>query len=230
MIINRFIGAIVKSPNKILLALLGYSIVPTSPVRNRPYIRAWATLKARRLYKKSLRQNLPVQLELGSAEARKGWITIDRSDGADLILDLAKPLPFHDNSVDKIYSSHLIEHLDYQGGIALLRECHRMLRANGILSLCVPDASIFISAYCNGLDIKSLCKVEPALHYHSPIDFVNYVAYMNGEHKHMYDRDNLIRVLKYIGFQSVSLRGFDSELDVKRSDYEPVSMYVLAIK
>jgi len=228
MIIKRFIGAIVKSPNKILLALLGYSIVPTSPVRTRPYIRAWATLKARRLYKKSLRQNLPVQLELGSEKPRKGWITIDLKDGADLILDLTKPLPFPDNSVDKIYSSHLLEHLAYQDSIALLGECKRILKPNGVLSLCVPDASIYIKAYCNNRDVKEFCKHTPALHYHSPMDFVNYIAYMDGTHKHMYDSENLTELLKFMGFQTVKLRVFDSELDSEERDYE--SIYVLAIK
>ena len=228
MNVGQFIIDAENLVNTYLLSPFGYKIVPKFPTRTKPYIPGWVILKARRLQKKAQRQNLPVQLELGSPKPRKGWITIDVASGADLILDLTKPLPFPNNSVDKIYSSHLLEHLAYKDGIALLSECHRILKPNGTLSMCVPDASIYISAYCNRLDIKSLCTWEPAFHYHSPIDFVNYVAYMAGAHKHMYDRENLVEVLKYIGFQSVMPRGFDSELDLKFRDYE--SIYFLAIK
>jgi predicted SAM-dependent methyltransferase len=149
------------------------------------------------------------------------------SEGADLILDLAKPLPFSNNSVHKIYSSHLLEHLDYRDSISLLHECYRILKQGGTFSVCVPDASIYINAYCSNLDIKDLCKHEPAFHYHSPIDFVNYMAYMDGHHKHMYDKENLTKRLKDVGFQTVKLRDFDSELDSKDRAYE--SIYALAI-
>jgi predicted SAM-dependent methyltransferase len=183
---------------------------------------------ARSLRERLLRQNEPVQLELGSNNPRKDWITIDVLGGADLILDLTKPLPFPDGTVDKIYSSHLLEHFYYSDVIALLKECYRVLKNHGTFSVCVPDASIYISAYCNNLDIRSFCKYEPAFHYHSPIDFVNYIAYMDGHHKHMYDRENLTKMLKDIGFQTVKLRDFDGELDLKERAYE--SIYALAIK
>lgn len=157
MVMKKFIIATEDFVNRYLLSSFGYEIVPKFRTRIKPHIRMWAILKARRLQRKLQRQNIPVQLELGATKPRKGWITIDVASGADLILDLTRPLPFPNNTVDKIYSSHLLEHLTYQDGIALLSECYRILKPNGTLSLCVPDASIHINAYCNNRDIKELC-------------------------------------------------------------------------
>jgi len=192
--------------------------------------RGQAGRRAARLTRESLSHLCPLQLELGSATRRPGWVTIDLVRGADLILDLTKPLPFSDRSVDKVYSSHLLEHFYHDEAIALLKECYRILKAGGTFSVCVPDASIYLNAYCSGeaFDIKTYCIYEPAFRYHSRIDFVNYVAYMAGHHKHMYDEENLIEILRSIGFQKVTLRDFDAALDLKERAYE--SIYAVALK
>jgi predicted SAM-dependent methyltransferase len=195
------------------------------------YLKRWqARRKAARLTRESLSRFCPLQLELGSATPRPGWVTIDLARGADLILDLTKPLPFSGRSVDKIYSSHLLEHICHDEAIALLKECHRILKAGGTLSVCVPDASIYLNAYCSGkpFDIKTFCFIGPASRFHSRIDYVNYIAYMGGHHKHMYDKENLIEVLRSIGFQTVTSREFDADLDSKERAYE--STYALAVK
>jgi predicted SAM-dependent methyltransferase len=55
----------------------------------------------------------PVCIEFGESRKRlDGWITVDVSPGADICLDLSQPLPMLDGSVARIYSSHLLEHLD----------------------------------------------------------------------------------------------------------------------
>ena len=203
--------------------------VPVSPIRI--YLtRRQAVRKAARLAKGLSIQARPLQLELGSATPRRGWVTVDLAEGADLILDLTKPLPFPDASVDNIYSSHLLEHLYHDEAIALLKECHRTIKTGGILSICVPDAAIYLNAYCSGeaFDIKTFCVYEPAFRYHSRIDFVNYMAYMAGHHKHMYDKENLIEILRSVGFQKVTPRDFDAVLDAKQRAYE--SIYAVALK
>ena len=55
-------------------------------------------------------------------------------------LDLVRRLPYGDNSVDAIYSSHTFEHLYHTDALALMRECHRVLRPGGVLRLALPDA------------------------------------------------------------------------------------------
>ena len=53
----------------------------------------------------------PIKLELGagSCKGQNGWTTIDLfGPECDLNLDLLRPLPFDDDSVAEIYSSHFL--------------------------------------------------------------------------------------------------------------------------
>lgn len=49
----------------------------------------------------------------------------------------------------------------------------------------------------------------------SPIDWVNYIAYSNSEHKYLFDEDNLIAHMQQAGFQDSQLREFGHELDFR---------------
>jgi len=67
--------------------------------------------------------------------------------------DLSKRLPFEDASVDGCFLSHVIEHFDAQRGLALLKECHRVMKPGAHIMASVPDASYFRSI--NEEDINS---------------------------------------------------------------------------
>jgi len=51
---------------------------------------------------------------------------------------------------------------------------------------------------------------------------------MRGQHKYMFDEENLINTLRQAGFSDVKLRKFDHQLDLKERDSE--SIYALALK
>jgi predicted SAM-dependent methyltransferase len=51
-------------------------------------------------------------------------------------------LQFDDNSFDFIYSEHFFEHLFADEAIALLAECHRILKPKGVIRIVVPDADL----------------------------------------------------------------------------------------
>lgn len=54
------------------------------------------------------------------------------------------------------------------------------------------------------------------------------MMYMNGQHKYMFDEENLINTLLMAGFKKVNLREFDSMIDLSERDYE--SIYAVARK
>ncbi len=175
----------------------------------------------------------PIKIELGAGKERQleGWTTVDINGDCDLILDLQNPLPFPDESVSEIYSSHVLEHFLYPNPMAgILNECHRILKQGGIFSVCVPNARIYIEAYLNPdkFDQKKYCLYKPAYHYKSPIDYINYIAYMAGHHFHLFDEENLVSTLSEAGFKNVMLRDFDPNIDLEGRRNE--SIYAICEK
>lgn len=62
-------------------------------------------------------------------------------------LNLCKPLPYADNTVSAIFSSHVFEHLFMDEVEKLISECYRVLRPGGVCRVVVPDLEKIISLY-----------------------------------------------------------------------------------
>jgi SAM-dependent methyltransferase len=82
----------------------------------------------------------PVVMDLGCGAAKQypGNLGLDlrRADGVDAQADLSGALPLADNSVDVIFTVHILEHLiDF---LSLVDECHRVLRPGGTLHIMSP--------------------------------------------------------------------------------------------
>lgn len=187
----------------------------------------------RRVVAEILRRGGAIELELGSGKrpGMEDWIASDIGGGGDIQLNLTQPIPFPDNSVDRIYTSHVLEHFSYPSPMLdFLRECKRILKKGGSLSIAVPDAGIFLDAYMHpdSFEKEKYCTWDVGLSYKNRIDFVNFIAYMGGDHKHMFDEENLMSVLKEAGFRDVRIRGFDPEVDLQYRQHE--SIYAVALK
>lgn len=172
-----------------------------------------------------------IKLEIGSGPRKgvKGWTTLDLSDGSDLNWDLTVGLPFPDSTLAEIYTSHTLEHFSRDQIVKLLQECYRCLQNNGSIRVCVPDASIYINAYTESPDkFKPIDVFEPAYVIDTPIDYINYTAYMCGHHHHMFDKENLINLLRKAGFGNASISNYDERYDIAIRDWE--SIYAVAVK
>ena len=166
----------------------------------------------------------PIDLDIGAGDvARPGWVTLDISDGCDLYWDLRRGIPFPDASVRRIYSSHLFEHMDYEAGQVLLGEVMRVLEPGGEVSVCVPDARLYIDAYLGVRDLGPDHDFwEPALNGREGMSLINYVAYMGGEHKCLFDIDSLLGRLRAAGFLDVEARSFDPSIDLPEREFESI--------
>ena len=185
-----------------------------------------------KFYFLSFRKTLKIELGSGSKRGSNYWLTIDTNISSDLPWDLRFGLPLRNNSVSCFYASHLFEHLDFHSLKGLLTLIHSKLKPGGTVSLAVPNAQLYIKAYCNSYDYrisKGKCYgFTPALAItNSYIDQLNYIAYLGGLHKVLLDPVSLSNLLSDIGF-SVRHRDFDPDLDYLERDYE--SFYLLATK
>ena len=187
-------------------------------------------IKSRKIITKLLQSGTPIKLDLGGASAGKnGWRSVDRTATCDIYWDLRRGIPFPNSSVDHVYSSHLFEHLSFEEGQKLMQESIRVLKSGGTFSICVPNARIYIESYLGIREVpQEFFGWTPAFNETSAIDAVNYVAYMGGEHKYMFDQDNLLAVLRRAGFADARTRPMDLEVDKQERDFE--SIYAIARK
>jgi SAM-dependent methyltransferase len=161
---------------------------------------------------------------------------LDQMAGRLLAHDLSKGIPFASDSVDIVYHSHVLEHLDRPLGRQFLAETRRVLKPGGICRIVVPDFEFLCRAYIEHLD---RCKREPqeAVRHE---DFVGGVleqsvrrdaagasgrkglarlveqivlgdARRRGEtHQWMYDRISLPHILRAVGYSDVAVESWTS--------------------
>jgi predicted SAM-dependent methyltransferase len=113
-------------------------------------------------------------------------------------VDVKNGLPFKTATVDAIFSSHMLEHLTYDEGLAFLRECRRVIKPDGVMRLIVPDAHLLMSKYTLGKlsefdeinDNCEKCKTEAGKLW----------SLLHEGHASCYDQETLANTLDSVGF------------------------------
>lgn len=148
--------------------------------------------------------------------------------------DVSKKIPYPDDSVAKIYSSHFLEHLSKDEGEKFISESFRVLKKDGIMRLVVPDLLFHARRYIADVSSENCKGRQP----HD--DFLHniYGAYLTkkrfgAHHRYMYDWPTLDALFKKAGFRRVILQkyrsGIDAELNI--SDNRPEdSLHIDAVK
>ena len=82
-----------------------------------------------------------MKLNLGSGDFKlDGYVNIDcRPQHDPDICCKVEDLNYDEETVDEIYASHILEHLDLEQGRTLLKNCYKWLIKGGVLSIVVPD-------------------------------------------------------------------------------------------
>jgi predicted SAM-dependent methyltransferase len=132
-----------------------------------------------------------------------GFINIDGNfqRKTDYVLDVRVGLPFPDNSIEFLYSCHMMEHLHVTETIRLLKECWRVLVPNGYLRLTLPDFN-FVAAIMAG---------EGTSHFPRKFNSregqaINHL-FCDGQHKYAFSKEVIEEVAGEVGFSRVSAAG-----------------------
>lgn len=92
-----------------------------------------------------------VHLGPGQKNYLPGWVNVDANTftgKCDVWADISRGLPFHDASVDAVYSHHVIEHLpDLAGHFA---EMFRILKPGGVVRVGGPNGDAAMREYLAG--------------------------------------------------------------------------------
>ena len=141
---------------------------------------------------RELRDASGLLLDVGSSSLHlPGWVSLDiEPDETGIRMDATKPWPFRDGSARAIRSEHMIEHLEYEEGLAFLHEAYRVLEPGGVIRVCTPDLEGISRAY---LERDPLVLEAHRQHeYVAPTwaHLVNKYACSSG-HRFLYDFDAL---------------------------------------
>lgn len=117
----------------------------------------------------------------------------------------ARKVEHSDGSVDVVYSSHMLEHLDRTTAREFLTEAYRVLKPAGILRLAVPDLAQLVRRYNEDGDADALIE-STLLSVEQPRTLAGKVRYLllgSRHHAWMYDAKSLVALVEHAGFESV---------------------------
>jgi predicted SAM-dependent methyltransferase len=171
-----------------------------------------ALLRKRKLIiQRYLESNSIRKLHLGCGPNElSGWLNTDlRSISPSVIyVDIMESLPFPDESLDYIYSEHLIEHIPFKSGLNHLKECLRGLKHGGTIRISTPDMQFLLDYYkrdaMSEVQTKYLKRVvgnnaQLDMQFCYPTILMNFFMHEWG-HKFIYDEEVLRATLKFAGF------------------------------
>lgn len=148
------------------------------------------------------------KLHLGGGNIRlKGFLNSDIF--SRLPIDITKKLPFPDNSLNLIFSNHLIEHLYKKQFTAFLAESARVLTTGGQMIIGTPSLEKVAKAlFCdNDNSARNLM-----LNYHkkfsldgivTPASYINDLVHLCFGHQYIYDKELITRLALAAGYADI---------------------------
>ena len=118
-----------------------------------------------------------------------------------------KHIPERDNSVNVIYSSHMLEHLDREETDVFLSESKRVLVPDGIIRIVVPDFEKLIENYQKNKNPQKFID-DSCLSGEKPKALLKKIQYLiqgHGWHFCMYNQTSIIALFERHGFQNIKV-------------------------
>lgn len=119
-----------------------------------------------------------------------------------ILANVIKKIPHKNNSVDVVYSSHMLEHFSQEDAKKCLIEIRRILKKDGILRLALPDLKAKVDEYIKSGDADNFIY-ETYMWPPTPKSFIGRLyLFFTGprHHQWMYDSNSLIKLLLDCGF------------------------------
>ena len=153
-----------------------------------------------------------------------------------MIHDLSKGIPFPDNSIDVVYHSHLLEHLERHAAPRFLLEVKRVLKPGGVQRIVLPDFEKLCRDYIAHCDdgVEGIEECARHENYIAAVieQCVRREAYETSQregwrrrlenlflgdarkrgetHQWMYDRTTITTLLREAGFRDIRVESYNS--------------------
>jgi predicted SAM-dependent methyltransferase len=165
-----------------------------------------------RLIRRYLQNHEIKKLQLGAGfTAIQGWLSTDLNPRFDttVYLDATRPYPFEDATFDYVYSEHMIEHIPWEDGLFMLKECRRVLKPGGAIRVATPDLKVLLNLYAGAKQPIQAQYVQwitdtflAGVKVYKP-SFVINNAFSNWGHQFLYDAELMTMALGQAGFEGV---------------------------
>jgi predicted SAM-dependent methyltransferase len=140
-----------------------------------------------------------------------GWLNTDLElIPAVMRMDATERFPFSDGTFQYVYAEHMIEHVAYQKGVYMLRECHRVMRRGGVIRVVTPDLAAVLGLYSANLCadqrkyLSWFCQTFlPQECPPNAASAINAMFRLWG-HQFIYDEETLADTMRAAGFSSVT--------------------------
>ena len=173
-----------------------------------------------------------MKLHIGGMEKKEGWkiLNIQKNDGrekyVDLVGDITDLSQFEDGSIEEVYASHTLEHVNQKNVFKTLKGIHRVLKDKGKFYVSVPDMDILCKLY-----------LDPKLHLKKRIEVMRMI--FGGQidefdfHYFGWNMPLLEAFFKEAGFKKFErVKSFSLFNDTSEFSFDgiPISLNVIAYK
>ena len=159
-----------------------------------------------------LRAHPSPKLQIGTSKTPlPGWLNTDLTPELPEVvyLDATRPFPFADNVFDCVASEHMIEHVPHADGVAMLRECFRVLKPGGKIRLATPDLRMLAGLIAPEKTAQQKEYVDWIIAREMPeVDECRAVFVLNNAfrawgHQFLFDLETLKQTMTQCGFENL---------------------------
>ena len=155
-----------------------------------------------------------LQIGAGGVKGFDGWLNTDiEPQAGQAYLDATKPFPIPDSVLSYVFSEQVFEHLPYNGGLSMLRECHRTLKSGGKIRITTPNILRLMQLFQDAKTDEMRTYIaetisggywpEPLPRTVSPECVILNYEMRNFCHQFLYDPKTLRESLEIAGFKDI---------------------------
>jgi SAM-dependent methyltransferase len=162
----------------------------------------------------------------GGGNISQHWLTADIDPRADVFVDLTRPLPWPDNSLDGLFLEEVVEHVPASKVTRLFQECHRCLKTGKPIRITTPDLRwipVLLDSECVPAGIlRDMALAQIGIQDPTPPEMkvaaVNSIFREHG-HQFIWDFASLAQALGRAGFRRIRRSAYrDEESMLGRAD------------
>ena len=169
-----------------------------------------------------------MKINIGGEIKKDGWknLNVQKKPNVDIVGNINDLSQFEDESIDEIYASHVIEHVDQKTIKNTFKGIFRILKKDGKFYISVPDMDVLCHFFVSPLANKKIKFHTMRMIFGGQVDDYDY-HYFGWNYEFMSD------YLRDAGFLKVNKVGsfglFNDTSDYKPYGF-PISLNVIAFK